>query len=434
MTKESTAVQEQLPHSLLVGIHIKSNPKDESMRSLHELRELAETAGYKVEGEILVSRDSLDPNYLIGTGKADDILAMARDLSAKIIIFDIPLNPIQGRNLEEHFNLKLMDRVEIILDIFSKHASSHEAKIQIELAQLRYSLPRLTRMWTHLSRQEGAMGVRGGPGEKQIEIDRRRIKDKMHLLNERLSSIEQNRHTQRKSREKNHIPRFTIVGYTNAGKSSLLNKLTDAGALVKDQLFSTLDSLSRKLVMPGGKDILLTDTVGFIRNLPHFLIEAFKSTLEEVHEAECLLHIVDASAPDYRQKMESVISVLYDELKIEDKRIIKVMNKCDLLSDERKRELEEDIEGAVLISAKTGEGIDGLIRTLDEVLKKMLKKRDFFIPMKEMGKKDFFYGHSTVLNENYTEKGVEITAEVDDHTLSVMRNYLVNGDEDFPDS
>ena len=278
------------------------------------------------------------------------------------------------------------------------------------------------------------MGVRGGPGEKQIEIDRRRIKDKMHLLNERLDIIEQNRHTQRKSRGKNRIPRFTIVGYTNAGKSSLLNKLTDAGALVKDQLFSTLDSLSRKLVMPGGKEILLTDTVGFIRNLPHFLIEAFKSTLEEVHEAECLLHIVDASAPDYRQKMESVISVLYDELKIEDKRIIKVMNKCDLLSDEQKRELEEDIEGVVLISAKTGEGIDKLIKTLDDVLKKMLKKRDFFIPMKEMGKKDFFYGHSTVLNEKYTEKGVEITAEVDEHTLSVMRNYLVNGDEDFPDS
>ncbi|OVE74255.1 GTPase HflX, partial [bacterium B13(2017)] len=316
--EDKFSTKKKIERTILIGIHIKGKKRENFWESLKELEQLAITAGILVIEKILVSKNYIDSKFVIGTGKAKEILEYAKANDVQVIIVDEQLSPVQERNLRKYFQIKVLDRVELILDIFAKHANTHESKIQIELAQLKYLLPRLTRMWVHLSRQIGGVGVRG-PGETQIEIDRRRIREKIHLHKNKLEEIRKIRELQRQSRVKSNLSRVCLIGYTNAGKSSILNSLTGANAVVEDQLFCTLDSMSRKLDLPNNRTIVISDTVGFIRNLPHFLVEAFKSTLEEVIEADLLLNVIDGTDENIDNKMLAVEDVLIKELNIRDK-------------------------------------------------------------------------------------------------------------------
>lgn len=360
--------------AVLVGLERSGMDRWEVEDSLNELRELTRTAGAQVLEVIRQKRDKPDPATFIGKGKAEGIATFCKEKNANLVIFDDDLSPAQGRNLGEVFGekVKVLDRTELILDIFAQRARTREGKIQVELAQLEYMLPRLTGMWTHLSRQNGAIGTRG-PGETQLEVDRRRVQEKITRLKRALEEVRKNRRIERSGRQRLHWPVVSIIGYTNAGKSTLLNALTGADVLAEDKLFATLDPTTRKTRLPNNQNILLSDTVGFLRKLPHGLIEAFNATLEEVTEADLLLHVVDVSHPQAREQIQAV-EVVLKEIHATGKPTVIALNKRDKLPPDSPT-LEtflRDHPHAVPISAKNGENLDAL---LDEIANRLADRR-----------------------------------------------------------
>ncbi len=334
-----------------------------------EFRELAISAGAKPVHVIIGRRKTPDSKYFVGSGKTAEILQAAQATHAKLILVNHTLSPAQKRNLELELKCRVLDRTELILDIFAQRARTFEGKLQVELAQLQYMATHLVRGWTHLERQKGGIGLRGGPGEKQIEVDRRLLRDRIYRIKERLEKVSTQRDLSRRARKRAAIPTISLIGYTNAGKSTLFNKLTKSHVYVADQLFATLDPTLRRMSLPNAEAVILADTVGFIRDLPHDLVKAFHATLEETLEADLLLHVVDAHHPERHQFMEQVDKVLA-QIGAEQVPRIQVYNKVDLLTDQSPR-IDRDAQGKpyrVWVSAVTGEGIELLKQALIEIL------------------------------------------------------------------
>ncbi|MCC6235849.1 MAG: GTPase HflX [Verrucomicrobiales bacterium] len=366
--------------AFLVGAHFKSRTSWEVQDSLAELGQLAKTAGADVVGTGTQKMEGPTARTFIGPGKAVEFAQRCHEDEIDTVIFDDELSPAQSRNLEQVFELKILDRTQLILDIFGQRARTREGKLQVELAQLQHLLPRLTRFWTHLSRQKGGIGMRGGEGETQLEADRRKVQERIEKLIRELESVRRQRATQREGRKRHQWPLASIVGYTNAGKSTLLNALTGASALAEDKLFATLDPTTRRLRLPTNQNVLLSDTVGFIRKLPHRLVEAFKATLEEVVEAELLLHVVDVSHPKADEQIVAVNEVL-QELHAQDKPTLMVFNKTDSLGvDVSVGRFRELYPGAVFVSAKTGLGMPDLLEELGTQLRPVREVVELDIP------------------------------------------------------
>ncbi len=377
----------------------------ESMESLDELARLAETAGAEVVGKFLQKKDKPDTALFIGRGRADELCRECQALEADVCILDEELTGIQARNLEELLHVKVVDRTTLILDIFAQRASSAEGKLQVELAQLQYRSSRLIGQGLVLSRLAGGIGTRG-PGESKLEMNRRRIRERMTELRRRLDTVEKQRELRRKSREKNEVPVVALVGYTNAGKSTLLNRLTGSDVYVQDQLFATLDAVSRRMETAEHTPYLLTDTVGFIRKLPHTLISAFRSTLEEAALADVLVIVNDGASDDMMQQHDTVMQVL-TELGAQDQPRIEVINKCDLCTDEHGAPMV--IPGAVMISARTGEGLMELQERIAQQLQQSHASVVFVIPFDQFALTGRIRKMGRVIQEQYTDTGVELT-------------------------
>ena len=392
---------------LLVGV--QSYAEDDTEKSLEELGDLAMTAGAAVAGTVIQRRESVHPGTYIGKGKIEEVRDLLYETQATGIICDDELSPAQMNNLQDELNCKVMDRTMVILDIFAARAATREGKLQVELAQLRYRAARLVGLRSSLSRLGGGIGTRG-PGESKLEIDRRRIHERISVLKEELKDVERHRQVQRTSRERGHVTQAAIVGYTNAGKSTLLNYLTDAGILAEDRLFATLDPTTRSLRLPDGQQILLTDTVGFIRKLPHHLIEAFKSTLEEAKYNDIILHVVDCTNPQMEMQMHIVYETLR-QLGITDKVIVTVFNKTDRLDHEViLKDLQADHQ--VKISAKTGDGIQDLLEALERILRERKVYLEKVYSYSEAGRIQEIRKFGELLEEEYTETGIRVRAYV----------------------
>ena len=392
---------------LLVGVGTSGQENAEA--SLSELSELAKTAGAEAVGSIVQNREQVHPGTYVGKGKIAEIKDMLWETEAAGIICDDELSPVQMKNLQDELGVKVMDRTLLILDIFAARASTSEGKIQVELAQLKYRQTRLAGFGTALSRLGGGIGTRG-PGEKKLEMDRRLIKNRISQLNRELKEVKRHREVTRSQRRKNRVPVAAIVGYTNAGKSTLLKYLTGAEILTEDRLFATLDPTTRSLRMPGGQEILLTDTVGFIRKLPHHLVEAFKSTLEEAKYADIILHVADASNPQVDEQMLTVYETLND-LKVGDKPVITVFNKQDKLEGSQIiRDFQADY--TVKISAKTGEGIPELTETIEAVLREQKIAVEGLYDYKETAKIQLIRKYGELTEEEYREDGIFVRGYV----------------------
>ena len=417
---------------MLVGAVIGQTDAEEAEWSLEELEALADTAGADSVDRFLQKRDSAHSATYLGKGKVKEIVETATALDADMLIFDDELTPAQGRNLEEiagvnplaERGLKIIDRTGLILDIFAQHARSAEGKLQVELAQLNYRLPRLRGWGDVLSRLGGGIGTRG-PGETALEAERRAILRRIQRVKKDLEDLDRTRQVKRKQREKSGAPIITLVGYTNAGKSSLLKRLTEAGVLIEDQLFSTLDPTTRRLELPRDRTVLLTDTVGFVRKLPHDLVEAFRSTLEEVREATLLLHVVDAGRDPQRQ-IDAVDGVL-KELEVTGKPALLVMNKIDKLTDVEFDKLRGWFPEAAYLSAKTGEGMDDLLERIEKELSKLRVEVILEIPFDRGGVTARVHELGEVLEETYTEEGTRLLARIPRQRLSDFEPYLAEG-------
>ena len=398
---------EQLERVILAGV--QTYESDDTVQSLYELRELAETAGAVTVGTIMQSRETIHPATYLGKGKLEELKELLYDLDATGVICDDELSPAQLNNLEQELECKVMDRTMVILDIFAQRAKTSEGKIQVELAQLKYRAARLVGMRASLSRLGGGIGTRG-PGEKKLEMDRRLIHSRIGQLKEQLEQVQKYRELIRSQRDKSQVKVAAIVGYTNAGKSTLLNTMTQAGVLEEDQLFATLDPTTRALDLPGKRQILLTDTVGFIRKLPHHLIEAFKSTLEEAKYADMILHVVDASNP----QMDEHMQVVYDTLRqlgVSDKKVITLFNKQDLCTDkEQLRDFQAD--HVLQISAKNGQGLEELKGLLAEVLREGQIYIERLIPYDQAGIIARIRRHGQVVQEEFLAEGISLKAYV----------------------
>lgn len=392
---------------ILVGVSEQDG--DDAEDSVAELAELVKTAGATVVGTLIQKRETIHPGMYVGTGKVDEIAELIAETGATGIVCDDELSPAQLKNLEAALDTKVMDRTLIILDIFAARATTNEGKIQVELAQLKYRLSRLAGLGRSMSRLGGGIGTRG-PGEKKLEMDRRLIKDRIAQLNRELKEVRLHREVTRAKRQRNQIPVVAIVGYTNAGKSTLLNRLTDADVLEEDKLFATLDPTTRILELPGRQEILLTDTVGFIRKLPHHLIEAFKSTLEEAKYADYIIHVVDASNPQREKQMHIVYETLYN-LDIKEKTIITLFNKQDAVTDpEPMRDFKADY--TLGISARTGAGLDKLEELLAEILRENKVFVERVIPYADAGVIQLIRKQGELLEEEYQPDGIYIKAYV----------------------
>ena len=367
--------------ALLVGIYQEKAEEAEALDLIDELHELVSTLGIGIVGTVTARVQKTNARYLTGTGKAKEIIDRAKELQADCIIFDNEISPMQQRAWEEDSGIAVIDRHEIILDIFDRRARSREARLQVDLARMAYSIPRLKRMWGHLDRQGGGGFAARGEGETQLEVDRRLARERIGRLRDELAEVRKQRATQRKERIKDGLPHLAIVGYTNAGKSTLLNRLTGADVLAEDKLFATLDTTTRRFEMPDGQQALLTDSVGFIRRLPHDLVESFKATLEEALLADFLLHVLDASDPRVYRFYETTLSVL-QELGAGEKRSLVVLNKVDKITDPAWRaQLERHFDQAVMISSQTGEGLDVLMARLNEMLYDRVVRLSLRVPM-----------------------------------------------------
>lgn len=392
---------------ILIGVAVSE--KDDTEESLDELEELAKTAGAITVAKVIQNRESIHPGTYIGKGKIEEVKELIYELDATGVVCDDELSPAQLNNLEEELDTKVIDRTVMILDIFAKHASTREGKIQVELAQLKYRSSRLVGLGKSLSRLGGGIGTRG-PGEKKLEVDRRIIRDRISQLNKELNDVKQARETARKQRSQNLVPVVAIVGYTNAGKSTLLNTLTNAGVLEEDKLFATLDPTTRSLLLESGQQILLTDTVGFIRKLPHHLIDAFRSTLEEAKYADIILHVVDSSSDTMFTQMHIVYETL-ENLGVKDKPIITAFNKQDKLETEMiLKDLKAD--KTVRISAKQGENLDQLLNIIEEILKERKVYIEQVLPYDQAGKVQKIRKYGQLISEEYREDGVFVKAYI----------------------
>ena len=393
---------------------------------MEELSELATTAGAEVIGDGLQKMAAPCASTFIGKGKADEFALHCRRADVDTVIFDDELSPAQSRNLEKVFNCKVLDRTSLILDIFAQRARTREGKLQIELAQLQHLLPRLTGFWGHLSRQKGGIGMRGGEGETQLETDRRRVQDRIARIERELEVVRRQRSTQRQARQRNHWALASIVGYTNAGKSTLLNKLTGADVLAEDKLFATLDPTTRRLRLPTNQNILLTDTVGFIRKLPHGLVEAFKATLEEVVRADLLLHVVDVSHPQAAEQIQSVDAVLR-EIGAEGKPTLMVFNKTDQLNGNQSllSGLLDKHPNGVAISAATGEGMPALLGELSSQLRPVREFLELSVPQNQAGVIARLHEVAQVVERRYEGDRAHFKARIPPHLHNEFAPFFV---------
>ena len=413
---------------VLVGLNSPVLKKDENADedTLEELSALVETAGAEVMGIVMQNRATPDPRCFIGEGKVAEVKLYCENVNATMVIFDNDLSPSQMRVLTEMLGVQVLDRCGLILDIFAQRAKTKEGRLQVELAQYRYLLPRLIGMWTHLERQAGTSGSIGsrGPGETQLETDRRHIHRKIDKLREDLEEVRRVRATQRQQRRKNEIPVVAIVGYTNAGKSTLLNLLTDAGSPANNRLSDTLDTTSRPLTVSDTLDVVISDTVGFIRKLPHQLVEAFKATLEELEYADLLLHVIDVSNPDW-QVQAQVVEDLIVELGASELPRIDVFNKADLLPQ---GEIMPRGENICTISAKTGAGISDLMSMIDRMLDKGTRRVKLHLPYDKGGLLDMLYREAKVESVDYSAT-IDVTAVCGPKTLGQVQAYIEQSEE-----
>ena len=411
----------EIKRAILVAALKSTSEIKESERSLDELERLLNTAGGESIARVVQIKPTFDPRTVIGSGKVLEIKELAEAEKADLVVFDFELSPMQIRNLEDDIGIDVIDRSMLILDIFALHATSGEGKLQVELAQLKYTAPRLIGKGAALSRQGGGIGTRG-PGETQLEIDRRHLHTKISSLESKLRELEHNRSVMRAQRDRSGLTKIAVVGYTNAGKSTLLNKLTGAGVLDEDKLFATLDPTTRKLVLPSGETVLITDTVGFIRKLPHHLVEAFKSTLDEVTYADILLivsDITDSEVAEHLDVTESIIS----ELSADDKPRIYVYNKCD----------KADVcsyavprERTVTISAKENKGIDNLLSVITEVIHEGKKVCTLLIPYSDQAVLSKLYDTCTLNNVDYLDTGIQVEVILGKEEQGALAAYMIN--------
>ena len=418
---------EKKDKAILVSTFKGGGDKDRCAEHLQELALLADTYGVKVVDQVPCPIRRVDASTFVGSGKLAELSLLAKELQANLVIFDDDISPAQQRNLEKAFGLTVMDRTELILGVFSERAQTKEAKLQIELAQEKYQLPRLKRMWTHLHRQTGS-GKSGqyvkGEGEKQIEIDKRLVQANIDRLSRDLKEVEGHRRTQRSQRKRSGIPIFAIIGYTNAGKSTLLNALTEADVFVEDKLFATLDTTTRKYTLPNNQEVLLIDTVGFIRKLPHLLVAAFKGTLEESMQADILIHLVDVSDPHAVEHTEASYEVL-KELNADEKPIITVLNKVDKLEDpSRLIYFKTRYPRTVAISALTAKGFDDLIEVMIDELRKQRRVATLRIPQSDYALVSQVIEKGVVLNQYYEDNDVVLKAEIPIPLLGRLEKYL----------
>ncbi len=398
--------------ALLVTIKLRQEKDSwQTEEAVKELEELVSACGAQSLENIIVFCDKPTPNFLIGRGKVEELGLLAQELGVDTIILSHDLSGTQQRNLEEAWGKKVIDRTQLILDIFARRAKSPEGKMQVELAQLEYLMPRLVGKGIILSRQGGGLGT-SGPGEKKLEIDRRRIRQRIDKLKDDLKGVAAHRLLIRKKRRDDDIPLVALVGYTNAGKSTLLNALTQAGQVVSGSLFTTLDPLARNLKLPNGEQIVISDTVGFLRNLPHNLIEAFKATLEEVTDADLLIHVLDASSTQVYERHKAVLEVL-KELRAEGKPMITALNKVDLLDDRIwLGNLAKDFINSVSISAKLNQNLDILLQAIQENFPDRMADLDILIPHQRMDLVDLFYRQGKVVKIKYLQKGIKIKLSI----------------------
>lgn len=401
-------------YAYLVGIQAADNTLEECEDLLDELETLCGTLGLQVLGKEVAKQREPSPRFLIGSGKAKEICSRANSLGADTIIFDDALSPSQQRNWEQTGDIACIDRQEVILDIFAEHANTNEAVLQVELARANYSLPRLKRRWTHLHRQRGMAGGMGmrGEGEQQIELDSRIVRMKIAKLRTQLEEVQRHREVQRLQRLRKPVPTTAIVGYTNAGKSSLLNAMTGSDVLVANKLFATLDPTVRKFQMPGGQTLLLSDTVGFIRKLPHQLVEAFKSTLEETLYSDIILEVLDASTPGFEARHDTTMKVL-DEIGADTRHSLLILNKMDLVDDPiaRNRILRQ-YPDAIPCSAVTGEGLRELALLLEKTCESSWKSARLLIPHSRLAELAKIRAAGTILSEDYDESGAHVSLRI----------------------
>jgi len=406
---------------VLVGVAMPPVTLDDAESSLDELAALVDTAGADEADRVLQRRDSPDAATFVGAGKAQELRVLSEVVDADTVVFDEELSPAQSRNLEKILGRTAIDRTAVILDIFAQHAHTNEGKAQVELAQLRYRLPRLRGRGIALSQQAGRIGTRG-PGETQLEVDRRRLLRRVTKLEADLKELGKNRRTQRKSRARSRLPTVALVGYTNAGKSTLLNRLTGSGVLVEDRLFATVDPTTRRVDLPGGERVLLTDTVGFVRKLPHQLVEAFRSTLEEVAEADLLLHVVDASASDPAGQMDAVRTVLAEIGAAEVPEIL-AFNKADLAGGEAKR-LTDRHSGSVPVSAATGVGIEALVAAVGDRLRALSRLVELVVPYDRGDVMAAIHRHGEILSEEHLDNATRVRARLSDADAGRFAEFL----------
>jgi len=410
--------------ALLISTYTKAEEKEEAESLLEELEELVDTLGIPVIDRMLVHHRENHAKLLIGTGKADEIAAIAKEKEIDILIFDNELTPAQQRNWEKISNVLVIDRQEVILDIFGKRAQTREARLQVDLARMEYYLPRLSHAWTHLGQQGGGIGAKG-EGESQLEQDKRKIRGQIDRLKRDLVAVRKQRATQRKDRKRDPVPNAAIVGYTNAGKSSLLRCLTGADVLIEDKLFATLDTTTRKIDLPNNQPLLITDTVGFVRKLPHRLIEAFNATLEEAVMADFLIHLLDASQPEVMKFYETTRKVL-TELGADEKRILVVFNKIDKLPDASViPSLRHHFPGSHFISVKTGEGIPELIELVSAFVSDDVTTINVQIPQSRSDLIARLHRDALVLSTDYIGNDVKLSARASRRTARDYGDYLV---------
>ena len=424
MAKELHELKEAEERVILVGVESENGTSFmDTDACLDELAELVKTAGAVTVARTIQKREKVHPGHYLGKGKIEELKMMLHTYDATGIVCDDELSPAQMKNLENMLETKVMDRTIVILDIFASRAISGEGKIQVELAQLKYRLSRLTGMGTSMSRLGGGIGTRG-PGEKKLETDRRYIKERISELNHEAKTIRTHRELLREKRGKAGTPVVSLVGYTNAGKSTVLNTLSDAGILAEDKLFATLDTTTRKVELPGGSEILLTDTVGFIQKLPHHLIQAFRATLEELKYADILLHVVDASNPNAREHMRVVYQTLKD-LGCEDTPVILVFNKMDRLV-EMPLPLDTMARDIVRISAKTGSGVEEMLGCIEHLLQSFRKSVKALVPYTDGGLIGWVHGRCEIIKEEHQAEGVLLEVYVDEEAENRLKKYQVN--------
>ena len=419
--------RERRERIVLVGVAVPPTTLDDAESSLDELSALIDTAGADEVERVLQRRDSPDAATFVGKGKAEELRELSYQVDADTVVFDEELTPAQSRNLEKILGRTAIDRTAVILDIFAQHAHSQEGKAQVELAMLRYRLPRLRGKGKALSQQAGGIGTRRGPGETQLEVDRRRLVRRVTKLEADLKVLTKNRRIQRKARARSRLQTVALVGYTNAGKSTVLNRLTDAGVLVEDRLFATVDPTTRRLELPGGERVLLSDTVGFVRKLPTQLVEAFRSTLEEVAEADLLVHVVDASAADPEAQMEAVHHVLR-EIGADEVPELVAFNKSDLVGPdgaggEIKRLLDRH-PGSVALSARTGDGVDGLLEALGERLRMLSRTVEMLVPYERGDVVAALHRQGEVLSEEHEADATRLRVRLPDPDVNRFVDFL----------